>query len=644
MKTIHSFLIGILAVSLFSIPVQGQKNSIQPNVIIFYADDLGWQDTEINNLDEPSPWETPNISKLAKDAINFTNGYSPAPTCAPSRCAVLSGLHPTKTGVTHVAGGQMPNAEQSQNYISPFFEGGLFPKHFTIAEALKMNGYTTGHIGKWHAGHDDSQKSKNQGFDFVHESRGAHQGPKKPDNRLNTFATKAKNDPYRLSDEKYPPFTKESPEGISYPYDEITENALKFIDESKKEPFFLYLAHWMVHSPIHTKNRELLQYYCDKLGIDFPTKDVPVTTEGQTNPYFGSMVTTLDWSLGRVVDLLKKTDDPRNPGKKLYETTYIFFSSDNGAVEHVGKEIVTDNFPLDEGKKYAQEGGIRVPMLISGPNIPKGKVYDGLVNQLDFYPTILDLTNSKIPTKYSSDLDGSDISGVLLNNETVIKNNNGEPREDLWWHFPHNREFQMQSAIRAGDYKLYKNHVKGNYELYRLYKNGERADLEEKFDIAEQSPEVVKDLSTRLEKYLKDYDAKFPYKNPSKIKGEPENVAAIPKIKTDSFDPSSRKITVTLEKGNSKVIEFYGLISYKDLHAVSKNGKQRKVHEPFTKLEGEFNKKTSEYTLTLPVGVTEAGIIFIDENRFMVKSKFHALKAPKKVKKNRKNKTLTNEK
>ena len=148
------------------------------------------------------------------------------------------------------------------------------------------------------------------------------------------------------------------------------------------------------------------------------------------------------------------------------------------------------------------------------------------------------------------------------------------------------------------------------------------------YDIAEQSPEVVKDLSTRLEKYLKEYDAKFPYKNPSKIKGEPENVAAIPKIKSDSFDPVSRKITVTLENGNSKVIEFYGLISYKDLHAVSKNGKQRKVHEPFTKLEGEFNKKTSEYTLTLPVGVTEAGIIFIDENRFMVKSKFHALKSP----------------
>jgi hypothetical protein len=261
-----------------------------------------------------------------------------------------------------------------------------------------------------------------------------------------------------------------------------------------------------------------------------------------------------------------------------------------------------------------------------------------LVNQLDFYPTILDLTDTKIPTKYKSDLDGLNISNVLLNTKNVIKDEKGVERKDLWWHFPHNREHQMQSAIRAGDYKLYKNHTKGNYELYRLYKDGERADLEEKFDIAEQSPEVLKDLSTRLEKYLKEYDAKFPYKNPLKTKGEPENVAAIPQIKTDSFDPSSRKITVTLEKGNSKVIEFYGLISYKDLHAVKKNGKKRKVHEPFTKLEGEFNKKKSEYTLTLPVGVTEAGIIFIDENRFMVKSKFHALNGSNKVKKNKKKK------
>ena len=107
MKLIHSFSTMLLAVSLFSNLLQAQEkeNAIQPNIIIFYVDDLGWQDTQLNNLDKPSPWETPNFLELAENGLNFTNGYSPAPTCAPSRCALLSGLHPAKTGITHVAGG-----------------------------------------------------------------------------------------------------------------------------------------------------------------------------------------------------------------------------------------------------------------------------------------------------------------------------------------------------------------------------------------------------------------------------------------------------------------------------------------------------------------------------------------------------------
>lgn len=633
----------LLALFVFSLNMnsQGKNKLIKPNVIIFYVDDLGWQDTEINNLDEPSPWETPNILKLSKDAINFTNGYSPAPTCAPSRAALLSGLHPAKTGITHVSGGVMPKPAGRSSYMAPYFPGGLETEHFTIAEALKENGYRTGHVGKWHVGYDQAHSSKKQGFDFAHESRGAHQGPKKPNNRLTAFATNNEGDRYRLSDEKYPPFTKESPQGISYPKDEVTENALKFIRESKEEPFFLYLAQWLVHAPIHTKNKELLQYYSDKLGIDFPTKNIPIKTGGQTNPFYGSMVTTLDWSLGRVVDLLKKTEDPRNPGKKLYETTYIIFSSDNGAVERANGDIVTDNFPLDQGKKYAQEGGIRVPMLISGPNISKGKTYDGLVNQLDFFPTILEITGSKVSTKYSADFDGLNISGVLQNNEKDIKNEKGEIRKDLWWHFPHNKDDQMQSAIRSGDYKLYKNHIKGNYELYRLYKNGERADLEEKYDIAKQAPKVVKDLAKRLEKYLKEYGAKYPYKDPSRTKGEKENVAAIPKINADTFNAESRKVSVTLQKGNSKVVEYYGLVSFKNLHQSKKDGKPKKVKAPYVKVKANYNRENLEYTLNLPEGVTDAGILFIDENGFMVKSKFHHLgasKAPTKKKKKNKNK------
>ncbi|WP_179351290.1 sulfatase [Winogradskyella vidalii] len=629
MKSLLTALAILLFFSNYGIS-QEKKDLIKPNVIIFYVDDLGWQDTELNNLDEPSPWETPNISKLAKDGITFTNAYSPAPTCAPSRAALLSGLHPTKTGVTHVSGGAIPAPAGRSDYMAPFFPKGLMPENFTIAEALKMNGYKTGHVGKWHVGTIDIQESTNQGFDFAYESRGAHQGPKKPDNRLTEFATHQKNDPYQLSDEKYPPFTKASPNGISYPKDMVTEKALEFIKSNKEDPFFLYLAHWLVHAPIHTKNKELLQYYSDKLGVDFPKEDIPIRTEGQTNPFYGSMVTTLDWSLGRVVDLLKKTDDPRNPGKKLYETTYIIFSSDNGGVEKANGDIVTDNFPLDEGKKYAQEGGIRVPMVISGPDIPKAKTKDVLINQLDFFPTILNLTNSKIPAEYSVNLDGLDISNVLLSNESVVKNNKGETREALWWHFPHNQDHQMQSAIRRGDYKLYKNHIEGNYELYRLYNNGKRADLEEMHDIADKSPEVVKDLSSKLEKYLKDYNAQYPYKSPSKFKSEGNNgtVASIPVIVSDAFDTNSRKVSITLEKGKTKVIEPYALVKIATKLKKKKNGKTGKYgkHDTtYIKIPLESGKNNLEYTFTVPEGVIEYGVILIDENRFMVQGEFHKI-------------------
>jgi len=642
MKNNKTFLILVLLAFLCSTFINGQNKDalIKPNIIIFYADDLGWQDVQLNDLDEPCAWDTPNITAFAKDAINFTNGYSPAPTCGPSRAALLSGLHPAKTGVTQVSGGTIPKASKRSQYISPYYPSGLMPEHFTIAEALKMNGYKTGHVGKWHVGHLKIQSSANQGFDFVHESRGAHQGPKKTD-RLHAFATNDANDKYRLSEEKYFPFTKEDPKGISYPTDAVTENALEFIKNNKEEPFFLYLAHWMVHYPIHTKNRKLLDYYCDKLGVELPEVDTEWTKEGQNNPYFGAMVTTLDWSLGRVIELLKKTDDPRNPGKKLYETTYIIFSSDNGGAETRQKETMSDNAPLDKGKKYTEEGGIRVPMLISGPSIPKGKTKDVLINQLDYFPTILNLTNSKIPSKHSTDLDGLDISNVLLNNEYDVKNKSGEIRGDLWWHYPYGDEVKNQSAIRSGDYKLYKNFNSGKYVLHRLYKDGKRADLEEQYDIAAQSPKIVENLSAKLEKYLKDYDAKLPYKSITGVTDpyDKEKLAFIPVVATDVYDAASRKVYIQLEKGKSKVIESYALIKISD--KPSAKGR-KKLKTTYIEVPLESSKDKLEYTFNVPKDTHACGVVFIDENRFMVKSKFHELiKAPKKRKKKKNNKKKT---
>jgi len=310
--------------------------------------------------------------------MNLSQGYSPAPTCAPSRAAILSGLHPALTNYTHVTGSNIPAQRKSNEFHEPFLGAYYDLSHPTIADVLAKNGYTTLHSGKWHTGLNSSAF----GFQHSNQSRGAHSGM---GDRRKDFAT-ATDEKFPLSKEKYAPFSEKFPNGISYPYDEVTESALKFVQDHKEKPFFLNLCHWMVHWPALTRNGELLEYYCDKMGQPFPPKEGAMTKEGQNNPYFAAMVTTVDWSLGRIMHMLETTDDPRHPGKKLVETTYFFFTSDNGGACIRGQEILSSNAPLKHGKKYVDEGGIRVPMVITGPGIAAGSHSDELINQLDFFP------------------------------------------------------------------------------------------------------------------------------------------------------------------------------------------------------------------------------------------------------------------
>ena len=144
---------------------------------------------------------------------------------------------------------------------------------------------------------------------FVDHDRGFHRGMK---DRTKDFAT-ATDRSYPLSKEKYPPVSAKHPDGISYPYDQVTESALKFMEASKEGPFYLNLWHWMVHWPVLTRNGDLLEYYCDRMGYPSPPESGDMTRAGQQNPYFGAMVTSVDWSLGRVVDYLKNTDLVNEP-------------------------------------------------------------------------------------------------------------------------------------------------------------------------------------------------------------------------------------------------------------------------------------------------------------------------------------------
>jgi arylsulfatase A-like enzyme len=308
-----------------------------------------------------------------------------------------------------------------------------------------------------------------------------------------------------------------------FPQDDVTAQAINFMDASKAEPFFLYYATWLVHYPIQSRSKALLEKYCEKMGMELPTDPGFLPRNGQQkNPYYGAMVEMLDAYIGQLIDYLERTDDPRWPGHKLIENTYVIFSSDNGGCEGAG-ETYTTNAPLDKGKSSAKEGGIRVPLVIAGPDIQQGVDSDVLVNGLDFYPTILAWTQAELPS--GLELDGCDLSSLLSADPTdpaLVKDASGTVRNSILHHFPHG--VTPQSTIRIGGYKLIYNYF-GRYgnerdpypelELYQLYdEQGQRVDIEEANNLADQMPEKLESMRQQLVAELESMDASLPYLNP----------------------------------------------------------------------------------------------------------------------------------
>ena len=504
---------------LFSLALVGLAASAYakpaPNIVLMLVDDLGWQDVKCYDIDEPSPMETPNIDALAKRGVLFKNGYSPAPTCAPSRCAIMSGVHPARAQKTHVVGGDPPNADSATPLMSPWYSGRMPADELTLAKILRQNGYATGHTGKWHMAKDHFSFPDPlvQGFDFTtHRAGSDTRGVQNVmQNRLEEFTTSDPGDPYQLDAE-------------GFPSDPVTTGALDFMAENKTKPFFLYYATWLVHTPIQSRSKALLEKYCAKLGVDYPTDPTRWDIEGQKNPYYCAMVETLDHYVGKLVQFLETTDDPRNPGHKLIDNTYIFFTSDNGGnVGHHG-EFITDNAPLDKGKTSAKEGGVRVPFLVAGPGIGGERESDIVVNGLDFYPTILSMAGIERPE--AKTLDGADLFPLLTNDANdgaLVRGSDGKPREDMVWHYPHNGASGFQSTLVAGDFKLIRNYTfpgspTPQFELYQLgeTKGGktQRKDWEEKQNLAAEMPEKVAEMNQRLTEILEEMKASYPYLNP----------------------------------------------------------------------------------------------------------------------------------
>ncbi len=570
----------------------------QPNIILILTDDLGWQDVKCYDIDEPSPMETPHIDAFAEKGVMFWQAYSPAPTCAPSRCAIISGNHPARAQKTHVIGGAPPHSGANSTMIAPWYSGRMPADEFTIAKALKAQGYSTGHSGKWHIAidHKAFPQPQDVGFEYTRSSRGARNHMR---NRLEGFATNAEDDAFKLDEN-------------GYPYHQNNVDALNFIQETKDKPFFLYYATWLVHTPIHTRSEELLKKYTKKLGVDpanLPPRDQP----GQSNPFYCAMVEELDYYIGQVFEYLEETPDPRWPGHTLSENTYIIFTSDNGGMEGDRIERFTDNFPLDRGKISAMEGGTRVPLIITGPDIPKATQTQVMANGLDFYPTILAMAGAQQPK--GKNLDGLNLLPMLTKNPqdaSLVTDADGKPRDTMVWHFPHGSA--QESTIRIGDYKLVHNYDhlyrphNEELELFRLYdsSNGtaKRSDIEEKNNLASQMPEKTQAMYAKLKESLTEMKASYPYYNPS-CKQDIEHKATVPVV--TSLTAKGNQVTATYKENGAALTQA-------DLIYTTNGGDRYEEWFRATATIHEGGKVTA----TLPKGTTHFFINIVDENNFLV--------------------------
>lgn len=569
----------------------------KPNVVLILTDDLGWQDVKCYDIDKPCPMETPNIDALAKKGVMFWQAYSPAPTCGPSRCAIMSGTHPARAQMTHVSGGKPPRPHHHRGwaYLSPWYTARMPADEMTLAKALKQHGYATGHSGKWHMSknHNSFPAATDQGFDFSRHCRGVQS---RMPNRLAGFATRRADDPYRLDEN-------------GLPFDQTTEDALTFLEENNDQPFFLYYASWLVHAPWQMRSEAILKKYVHKLGVELTEESrTSWKVEGQKNPFYCAMVELLDAYVGRMVSYLETTDDPRWPGHKLIENTYVIFTSDNGGMEGSPNEIATDNYPLDKGKISLMEGGTRVPLIITGPGIRRGIQTDVMVNGLDFYPTILSLTGSPVPE--GKRVDGCDLSRLLLNDPAdsslIREPDSGEVRDTMVWHFPNSSA--QESTIRIGGYKLVRNYFdEPKLELYQLYSTGNskhiRTDIEESKNLAESMPGKTAELNQRLSELLTEMDASYPFYNP-RCPRLPKRTQAPTVL---SSRQSSGTVNFTWRENGAKVIRA-------DL-IYTTNGGDR--NEEWFRTPARLTDGTRG-SAALPKGTTHYIINLIDSNNFLV--------------------------
>lgn len=431
-----------------------------PNIVLFYADDLGFTDLSCQGS---KYYETPNIDRIAKEGMTFTNAYAGAANCAPSRACLMTGQYTPRHGVFTV--GNSDRGKAKHRKLVPIKNTETLDEKFvTLGEALQKKGYRTCVAGKWHLSKDPTK----DGFDT--NFGGTTWGHPK------SYFSPYKN-----------PFLKDGPKGEHLP-ERLGRDVANWISENAEGPFFVYLPFYSVHTPIQAP-KDLTAKYENKEPHG-----------SHNNPKYAAMIDAMDQAVGHI---LKTLDD-----RGLTKHTLVVFTSDNGPHGSISRAE-----PLRGVKGMYYEGGIREPFLARFPGvIQAGSKNDTPISQVDLYPTFLNLAGGKVPKR----LDGVSLVPALKNEAL--------PERSLFWHFPcylQSYKADPDSAskffrttpcgvIRNGDWKLIQYFEDGSLELYDL-----KNDPSEKNNLAKEKADVATGLLKKLKAWQTEVKAPIPTeKNP----------------------------------------------------------------------------------------------------------------------------------
>jgi arylsulfatase A-like enzyme len=468
----------------------------QPNIILFLVDDMGWQDTSVpfwtDTTDFNRLYRTPNMERLASQGMKFTQAYATS-VCSPTRISLMTGMNAARHRVTNWtlhAGRIQPMEINHKELDFPIWNvnglsaipGDSLAVHASpLPQVLNEAGYYTIHAGKAHLGAigTPGDSPLDLGFDVniaghAAGAPGSYLGEK-------NFG----NSPKGGNVWAVPGLEKYHGQDI-FLTEALTLEALDAIEsaEDKEQPFFLYMSHYAVHSPINADDRFVQHYY--DLGMD--------TIEAR----YAALVEGMDKSLGDIMDFVDE--------KGIAENTVILFMSDNGGVSAVirGGEKHTHNKPLSSGKGSMHEGGIREPMLASWPGvISPGSVTDQKLIIEDFYASILEIAGASDYETVQS-VDGVSFVPLLKGSKKL-----NEERAFIW-HFPNEwgpsgPGIGAASTIRKGDWKLIYYHLDSRFELFNI-----EEDIGEAQNLFEQNPDIAKQLAEELTSRLIAMNAQMP--------------------------------------------------------------------------------------------------------------------------------------